>query len=344
MDGEKILDISWGSIFKIFFAAAIFYFVYLTRDILILFIFALIISVLFNPAIDFLVKKRVPRILSVLGIYLFIFSIIGILIFLIAPIFIDDIVLFAERFPQFFDKFAPVFKGLGFEDRALENFDNFSQAIREWLLNASSSIFKAIVSIFGSIFSTVTIFLLSIFLSLEERGIEKIIILLFPKRYESNMLNLWARCQNKVASWFGMRILTSLFVGFMTFIVCKILKIEYAISFGLLAGVTNIIPVIGPVVAGALITIFVMLDSLSKAIFVLIIYILIQQIEGNIITPLLSKKFIGLSPALVLIALMVGGKLWGIMGAILAIPLFGILFEFIKEFLKKKRDEKAVVL
>ncbi|MFH0803568.1 MAG: AI-2E family transporter [Candidatus Tagabacteria bacterium] len=340
MDGEKILDISWGTIFKISLAALIFYLIYQIRDILVLFIFALIISVLFNPAIDFLVKKRVPRVLAVLMLYSIIFIFIGILIFLIAPIFINDIRLFTDRFPQFFDKFAPMFKSIGLKDRALENFDNFSQAIQGWLTNASSGIFKAIVSIFGSIFSTITIFSISIFLSLEDRGVEKIISLLFPKRYEANILNLWAKCQNKVAGWFGTRILSCFFVGLMTFIVCKILLMKYALSFGLLAGVTNIVPIIGPIVAGAVMILFALLDSWSKAAFILIIFILIHQIEGNVILPLLSKKFIGLSPVLVLIALMIGGKLWGITGAILVIPLFGILFEFAKEFLNKKWDEQ----
>ncbi len=75
-----------------------------------------------------------------------------------------------------------------------------------------------------------------------------------------------------------------------------------------------------------------------------IIFVLIQQIEGGILTPILSKKFIGIPPVLVLVALFVGGKLWGFLGALLAIPLAGILFEFLRDFLKKRKDAKAVVL
>ena len=342
MDGEKILDISWGTIFKISLTILIFYFVYLTRDILILFIFALIISVLFNPAIDFLTKKRIPRGLAILIVYLFVFGFLGILIYSIAPIFIYEIQQFTQLFPQYFEKVAPALKGLGLS--VFENFESFTKATEGWLFRASSSIFNALGAIFGSIFSTITIFSIAIFLSLEEKGIEKTLSLLFPKKYEAQVLNIWDRCRNRVAGWFGTRILSCLFVGLVTFIACKILVIKYALSFGLMAGITNIVPVIGPIVAAAVIVMFTLLDSWGKALFILIIFILIQQIEGNIITPLLSKKFIGLPPALVLIALMIGGKFWGIMGAILAIPLFGILFEFTKEFLKKKRDEKAIVL
>ena len=68
---------------------------------------------------------------------------------------------------------------------------------------------------------------------------------------------------------------------------------------------------------------------------------LIQQIEGNILTPLLTRKLIGLSPVVVLIALAIGGELWGMVGAILAIPIAGILFEFLRDFLKKRKEESA---
>jgi predicted PurR-regulated permease PerM len=337
MDEEKKLDISWSSIFKIFFTVLLFYLVYRTRDILILFIFALIISVLFNPAIDFLVRRRIPRILAIVLVYFSVLAVLGALIYFIAPVFVYEIQQFTQLFPQYFEKFAPTLKGLGLS--VFENFDSFTKATEGWLLKASSSILSAIGAIFGSIFSTITIFSIAIFLSLEEKGIEKTLSLIFPKRYEAQVLGLWARCQNRVAGWFGSRILACLFVGFMTFFVCKILAVKYAISFGLLAGITNIVPIIGPLVAGTVIVLFTLLDSWAKAIFLLVIIILIQQIEGNIITPILSKRFIGLPPALVLIALLIGGELWGIMGAILAIPLFGILFEFAKEFLKKRKQE-----
>ncbi len=104
-----------------------------------------------------------------------------------------------------------------------------------------------------------------------------------------------------------------------------------------MAGILDIIPIIGPIIAGAIIMIFCALESWVKALFILVIFILIQQIEGNILTPILTKKFIGLPAVLVLVALMVGGRLWGVLGAILAIPLFGLVYEFLKDFLKKKR-------
>ena len=123
----------------------------------------------------------------------------------------------------------------------------------------------------------------------------------------------------------------------------NIFNVPYPMSLGLLSGDLNFIPIVGPLLTGILIGNVVALDSVLKAGFVILSLILIQQIENNILTPLLTTRFIGLPPALVLIALAIGGQLWGVMGAILAIPLAGIIFEFLKDFLKKRKEETSGV-
>jgi predicted PurR-regulated permease PerM len=342
MDGEKVLDISWGTILKIVTALLGFYLLYLIRDILVLVVFALIISVLFNPAINFLQKRKIPRIIATILIYVIIFGILGGVIYAISPAFISEIQQFSQLFSQYFEKISPPLSGLGI--KAFESMESFTKTIEGWLTQASSGIFNALSSIFGGIFSTISIFALAIFFSIEEKGTEKVIALLSPKKYEAYVLNLWGRCQSKVAGWFGARLVACLAVGVLAFFACWVLDIKYAVSFGFLAGILDIVPIIGPVVAGAVIVIFSALDSWTKALFILVAFIIIQQIEGNILTPVLTKRFVGLPPVLVLISLMVGGSLWGILGAILAIPLTGLLYEFLRDFLKKRKEGEAATL
>lgn len=339
MNGNQVLDVSWGTILKIAIAFLGFYILYLIRDILIWILFALIISVLFNPAIDFLQKRRVPRVIATLFVYIALFGIIGFLIYFTATPFISEIQKFTQLFPQYFEKVAPPLRGLGIE--AFESFEIFTKSFQDWLVRASASIFSAISAIFGGIFATLTIFALSIFLSIEERGVERVIGLLSSKEKEAYILDLWRRCQAKVSGWFGARILASFFVGILTYIALRLLKIDYAFALSLFAGITNIIPILGPIMAGVIITILAVLDSWLKALFILITFILIQQIENSILTPILTKRFIGLPPVLVLISLMIGGKLWGILGAILAIPLAGIIFEFLRDFLTKRKEREV---
>ena len=338
MNQPKVLDISWEAILKMAIALFIFYLTYLIRDILIWVVFGLIISVLFNPAIDFLQKKHFPRTVATILIYVTLFITIGFLIYSIAPLFVTEIQQFSQFFPEYFEKLSTPLRGLGIE--AFESIDAFTKTFEQGLAKASANIFSAVGAVFGGIFSAVTIFTIALFLSLEEKSLDRLIGILSPKRYEAFALSLWARSQKKVSGWFGSRILCCLFVGLTTYLACYALNIKYAVSFGLLSGVLNMIPIIGPVIVGVAVAILVAATSWTKAVFFIITFIIIQQIEGNVLSPVLTKKFIGLPPVLVLVSVMVGAKLWGFMGALLAIPVAGILFEFLRDFLKKRREEK----
>ena len=338
---NRVLDISWESILKIAVAGVIFYMLFLIKDILIWIVFAIIISILFNPAID-LLRKFMPRVIATVLVYVSVFGIVGVMIYLIAPLFFKEIQQFSQSFPQYFERIAPPLQNLGI--KAFESFDTFTQTVEQGLTRVSSNIFTAIGAIFGGLFSTITIVSIALFISLEEKGPERMVSLLTPRKYEAFALSLWARTQKKVSGWFGARVLAAVFVGAMTFVTCYVLNINYAVSFSLFSGIFNFIPFVGPVLAGAVIAIIVAADSWLKAVFFVIAAVLIQQIEGNILSPVLTKKLIGLPPAGVLIAVMVGAKLWGLMGALLAIPIAGIIFEFLRDFLKKKKEETAVVL
>lgn len=338
IDQEKILNISWGTIFKIAVAFVLFYFLFLIKDILVWILFALIFSLLFNPAIDFLKKRGLPRGVAVAFVYIFLFGILGVTIYNIAPIFILEIQQFTQVFSEYFEKLSPPLRGLGIE--AFESFEVFTLALEEWLLEASANIFAALGVIFGGVFAAFTIFVLALFISLEEKGVEKLVTVFTPKKYDALALSLWEKTQKKVSGWFGVRILASLFVGLMTFVALYVLKVDYAVSLAFFAGITNFIPIIGPLIAGIAIGLLILLDSWVKAAFVVFVFIVIQQIE-SILVPFLSKKFVGMSPVLVFVALLVGGNLWGILGAVLAIPVFGILFEFLRDFLKRKKEAEA---
>ncbi len=340
MSDKKLLDISWETILKITLAAIFLYFLYLIRDILIWFLFALILSILFDPAIDFLQKRKIPRVLATSLIYFSVFGILGFSVYLLTPAFISEIQKFTQYFPEYFEKLIPPLRNLGIIT-PLENFESLLKIFQERLIQISERVLSALAAVLGGIFTTFTIFVIAFFLSLEEMGIKRAIILLTPKKTEATVLNIWQKSQQKVAGWFGSRFLACLFVGLVSFLTFWLFDINYAFSLAFLAGITNIVPIIGPILAGIVITIFSALDSWLKALFVLIAFILIQQIEGIILTPILTKKMVGLSPAIVLISLMIGGNLWGILGAILIIPLVAVIYEFLKDFLKKRKEEET---
>lgn len=339
---EKLLDISWRTILKISIALIAFYILFSIKDILIWFIFALIISILFNPIVDFLQKRRIPRILGVIFIYFVFFGTFSILIYLIIPLFSSEIQQFIEFLPQYFERIFPPLRDLGF--RAFKDAENFVEAFGNTLEMMAANIFNVLFVFFGGVFTTLFVVTTAFFLSLEEKIIEKTLMLLFPKKYEAYALSIWQRSQKKVVAWFGARIIACLFVGLASYITFLLFNVKYPFTLGLFAGVFNFVPYIGPAITAVILFLVIFPTEALKAIFVLIAFILIQQIEGGILSPVLMKKIMGFPPVLVLVALVIGGKLWGVLGAILVIPLAGILFEFTREFLQKRKEREAVVV
>jgi predicted PurR-regulated permease PerM len=328
----KPLDISWRTIFKIAVSILLFYFLYQVKEILLWILYAFVISILFEKPIDFLSQRKIPRGIATISIYFFFTLLFIFLIYFFSKPLFAEIQSFINFFPQYFEQISPSLKALGII--TFETFEELTKTVQEWLLRASKNIASAISALFGGVFAAFSIISLAIFLSFEKEGVEKLISQISIGKGEW-ILKIWQEAKEKISLWFGARILICIYVGVATFISLLVLKINYPLSLSVLAGILDFIPILGPILAGILIFIFAVVDSLFKGVFILILFILIQQIEANILAPLLGQKFIGLPPFVVMIALLIGGKLLGLGGAILAVPLAGIFFKVLQEIFKE---------
>jgi len=239
----------------------------------------------------------------------------------------------------YFVKISPALQQMGID--LAQNFDTSAEFLINWLSKSSNGVIGAIMALFGGLASTAFILTAAFFLSLEENALERVLKAISPKRYEKNITTIFEKAQRKVAGWFGARVLACIFVGVASFIVFYIFGIKYALILALISGFLNFIPYIGPWLTAVLLAVFVAVSASSWFVvaYTLIAFIIIQQIEGALLTPLLMKKLVDVPPALVLLSLLVGAKLFGFLGTIFAVPVLGIIFEFIKEFLEKRKEE-----
>ncbi len=334
---ENSLDISWKTILKVLITGFVLYILFLARHIIIWLLFAVIISLLVEPVIKFLRRIYVPKFLAVMLVYLSILSIIGLIIYFTAPILIFEINQFIQNIPDYFNKVNPFLQDIGID--IAKDFDSFSASLLSNIKENSSSIMKAVSVFFGGLSSTIFIFTLAFFISLEEKGLENFLVLLVPKKYESTVLTIAKRSQFKVAAWFGVRILACLFVGTASFIVLFLLGVKYAFILSLISGVLNFVPYIGPAITSIVVLSSIGIsDSWVVAIYALIALLIVQEIENKLLTPLLSKKFLDFPPVLVLLSLLIGGTIFGFLGMIFLVPVGGIIYEFAKEFLEKRKN------
>ncbi len=335
MTEKQTLDISWEAIVKVVFTLVIAYILYQVSEILVWIVFAIIISILFNPLIDYMQRLRIPRIIGASISYIGVFGIISLFIYALIPTFYLEVKAFIESVPGHIETISPYLHYIGVEQ--FSTMEEFMEVFRESSETIMANIFNVVGVIFGGFFSAMFIIILAFFLSLEGTMVENAIKTISSRNKTEYLLSVWDKCRNQVSKWFLIRILASAFVGISVFIAFYLLGVKYALLFAVIAAVFNIVPFIGPVVAGILFFIILSLGNIVQAMFAIVAFTIIQSIESAL-TPLLSKKIMGVSSALVLVAITIGGYLWGTLGAILAIPLLGMIFEFTKAYLQKRNE------
>jgi len=334
----KMIDITWRAIFKVIAAIILVWIIYLLNDIIVWAVLALFISILFNPLIDILEQRKIKRTIATVIVYFSFLIVSTLVLFVIIPPLVAETQYFGDNFGHYFNMIPSYLSQMGID--SFESLYSLNSSLNESLVKVSSNIFGVFASLFGSLFAGLTIFVLSIFMSLEQKEIIKGLKLVTPKGFEEQVLARWERSQHQVVAWFGSRVLACICVTIMTFLLCVFLKIKFAIGLALLSGVLNMVPMVGPLISGAIVAAFALSISIPKLVIAVIFLIIIQQIESNILMPIFTKKMSGLPAVLVLISILVGGVLGGIVGAILAIPMAGIIFEGLKDYFthRKNRD------
>lgn len=334
----QTLEISWQTIIKILVVGFALYVLYLARDIVIWFLFALIISLLVEPVVNFLRKLRIPKILAVAMVYASVLAVLVLIVYLAYPLFVFEIKHFSENIPEYFDKINPMLNSVGIQ--MAQSFDEFSSNLLATLGDNSKSILRVVSAFFGGVASTAIIFTLAFFISLEEKGLERVLVLFAPKKYEEAIVTMFEKAQNKVAGWFGARILACLYVGVFSYAVFFVLGVKYAFILALISGLLNFVPYVGPLATYFLATGFAFIaGDWLLAVYTFVGLMIVQETENKILSPLLMKKFMDLPAVLILMSLLVGATMFGFLGTVFAVPVFGIIYEFLKEFLESKRED-----
>jgi predicted PurR-regulated permease PerM len=218
---------------------------------------------------------------------------------------------------------------------------NFSLATllsvsKAFVLNLSGGFFQILSVTFGSIFNFILIILLSFYLSIQEKGIENFLLIIVPAKYDDYVVDLWTRSSRKIGLWVKGQMLLGFVVGILIYLMLSLLGIEYALLLAIIAGIMEMVPY-GILVA--LIPTFAfsyLSNGFSSALMVTGAYIIIHEFDVFLFTPLIIKRIVGLSPIVIILAVVVGFELGGVWGAVLAIPVAVILMEFLSDVEKDK--------
>ncbi|MEK7069299.1 MAG: AI-2E family transporter, partial [Patescibacteria group bacterium] len=200
----------------------------------------------------------------------------------------------------------------------------------------SGGLFKTLSVAFGSIFNVFSIILISFYLSIQERGIENFLRLIFPIKYEDYVVDLWARSSKKIAFWVKGQMLLGLVVAILIYLMLSLLGIQYALVLALIAGILEMIPYGTLVALIPAIAFSYFSGGIQSAFLVTIAYLIVHQFEVFLFAPLIIKKIVGLSPIVIILAALIGFELASFWGVVLAIPSAVLIMEFLSDIEKDK--------
>jgi predicted PurR-regulated permease PerM len=336
-----LIDLSIMSIVKFFLIVLFLFFLYLIKEVLALLFVALIFASAVDPWIDSMERIKFPRWLTILLIYIALFLIIFLVVYLLIPPLIEQFGQLVGSFPEYFDK-------LGFAYESVKNFsadhgilgdlDQGINAIKDNLAAAISSVFNTVFSVFGGIVSFFVILVITFYMTVEESAMKRTITFILPDKYQPFTLQLINKMQRKIGDWLKGQLILCLIIGLMSYVGLLILGVNYALILALVAAVGEFIPYVGPVISAIPAILLAFTQSPIKALLVLILYLIIQQLENNLLVPKVMQKAVGLNPIVSIIALLIGAKVAGLIGVILAIPVATALSVVVKEIWQQKHE------
>lgn len=337
MSEQKITIIKpdiW-SIVKIVGICLILWLLYIIRDVILIVLIAGLLATIIIPTVNYLERKKLPRWLGAFFVFVIIFLVLGMIVWAVVPMAISQSKLFIEQVPA-------ILRSL-LTNASIETQAQFSGLLSQWL-NASPISGKTFFSFLGGVAGQMVSFLMTLiiafYLSVRKRGSQSYFSFMLPAKYQSFLKSFATSGQKEIGDWGRGMLILCLFVAGLTYIGLSILGIKFALTLAIIAGLTELVPYIGPWLGGVPAVMIAFLSSPTLALVVIILYIVIQQIQNALVTPYVMHRAVGLDPLVVIIILLIGGKIAGPLGMILAVPVATILSILFKEYSKYKEAIK----
>ena len=303
------------------------WFLYYIREILFQILIAFVIVSSFKPFIERMEKYKVSRTLSVVIAYILFLSVVGFSVYILAPSFIYQTGNFVKNIPGYLSN-------LGLPAAFKE------QILQQFLLQLGQlpgQIGKATISIFSNVLSVVTVLIISFYLLISREKLDGMILKILGVGKGEKIISILGKIEDKIGGWAKAELLLMIIVGFSTYVGLLLLKVPYALPLAIIAGLLEIVPLIGPFIAAVPAIVIGFSTSLFTGIATASLAFLVQQVENYIFVPKIMQKSVGLNPVVTLLALSIGFKIQGVSGALISIPIILSLSVLLNEVLLKRK-------
>lgn len=282
--------------------------------IFLLFVAFIFVSTLRSP-VDFMTRHKIPRVLAIAIVYILIIAVLVLIFRVIIPPLIEQTSLLIENFPDLLDQLNNLLVVNRIPTQQV------SSSITSQLGSVGSNAITLTAGFLNSVFSILTLFVITFYSLLSWNQITSMVRSVFSGENEKRAQRLINNIEAGLGAWVRGQLTLVLIIGTVTYIGLALLGVPYALPLAIVAGLFEVVPVVGPIVAAVPAILAGFTVSPVIGIATVALYFVVQQLENNLIVPTVMRRAIGINPLITIIALIIGSKLYGIMGAVLAVPV-----------------------
>lgn len=325
-DGSSTIEISHRTILFTVIVLVGLWLLIQIRDILFLLFISFIVMSATRPIVDLLGRIKIPRVVSILAIYAIVFGIIGSALIGSVPTLVSQTTRLAVELPKVTEKLLPYWR---FDD----------QWVSQQIAPIGENVVKLTVSLFSNIITVMTVLVFTFYFLLERHHTEALLANFMGEDASHRIIQILKAVEARLGGWVLGELSLMVFIGLLVYGGLSLLHIDYALPLAVLAGLLEIVPVVGPIISAVPAVLVGLTVSPLLALSVVALYFIIQQVENTLVVPLVMQKSVGINPLVTIVSLLIGGKLAGIMGMVLAVPVVLVIQEVIREFLNPSSKE-----
>lgn len=317
------------------------------QSTLTLMIVAILLATAIARPVDYLHRRlRMGRGLAILLVYLAILLVLGIAVTLIVPPIAREGTNFARDFPRQIEELRA---DLAASENALlraagtQLFDLLDgERLAGLVATLPSLILGTVSGVGGGIVAVFTVFLIAFYWLAEKPAAKRAVVSLFPLKQRQRALRLWSQVEAKLGDWIRGQLLLMLTIGLIATLVYGVMGLPFWLILGLIAGLTEALPNIGPVIGAVPAVLVALTVGWQWALAVIIFVTVLQLVENAFLVPRIMKGAVGLSPLVVILAILAGGEFRGVVGALLAVPMAAAVSVIVSDLAAERRRGESV--
>lgn len=318
----------------------ILFFIWINKDITLLFFTSFIIASAINPAVDTL-NKKMPRWLAVLIIYLIGFIVVGLILIPLMDVAIKQTIVFINLLPEYWAKASSLTGQIQILSKHIGFVPDFSNMVNSTATFSQDIINRSInltVSLVEGLIITFTLAMIVLYMLLDKESIKKTYLRFFPQDMRLKAEQISANISKKVGGYVIGQLFSMVAVAIVTTVGLSILGIKFAILLGFIAGILDIIPVVGPLVAAVPGILIALYQDPILALWAILVYVIAQWVTNTFARPLIFSKFLDLHPLVIIFSILVAANLLGVIGVIIAPAIAAMVCVLMEELYLKQLD------